>query len=92
MVEIKKEKNKIILVSVCCVVFIIFQFFLLDFWEQQRIEESAIAFQRGFDFGLENAVFTIYNNTENCQITTISVGNDSKKLVDFTCNLSDYLP
>ena len=85
MTRIIEDKKKIIIIGVSGALFIILQFYLLDFWENQKLMEHAEVFQKGYDSGLENAVFTIYNNTEDCNITKIWVGNLSRYILDFNC-------
>ena len=89
MVQFKEDKNKIIIVGLAGILFIILQFYLLDYWEQQRLIEDTDLFQKGYDFGLENAVITIYNNTQDCNVTVIFVGNSSKQIIDFSCAVEE---
>lgn len=85
MIQFKESKKIIIIVSSLGVLFIVLQFYFLDYWDQKRLEEYANAFQNGYDLGVDNSVITIFNNTEDCMVTTIFVGNNSKQIIDFSC-------
>lgn len=89
MVQLKEDKKKIIIVGIAGILFIILQFYLLDYWGQQRLLEDAEVFQKGYNWGLENAVFTIFNNTQDCNVTIIFVGNSSKQIIDFSCFIDE---
>jgi len=85
MNQFKESKKKIILVSSLGILFIVLQFYFLDYWDQKRLEEYADAFQNGYNLGVDNSVTTIFNNTEDCMVTNIFVGNDSRQIIDFSC-------
>jgi len=85
----KKEKKIIIIIGISGILFIILQFYLLEFLEQEKLIEYAEVFEKGYSVGFENSVFTIFNNTENCSVTKIWVGNLSKYIIDFNCSLKE---
>jgi len=85
----KKDKKILIIIGISGALFIILQFYLLDFWEQEKLKEYAEVFEKGYSVGFENSVFTIFNNTENCNVTKIWVGNSSKYIIDFNCSLAE---
>jgi len=89
LVHLKKDKKIIAIVGISGALFIFLQFYLLDYWEEQKLIEYAEVFQKGYNWGLENAVYTIYNNTENCNVSSIFVGNSSKYIIDFSCTVKE---
>jgi len=80
-----ESKNKIIIMIGCSSLFIIFQFFFFDYLDQRRLVEHAQVFEKGYNVGLEVAIKTIFNNTQDCNVTTIFVENSSKQIIDFSC-------
>lgn len=50
-----------------------------------RQQDLAEASQQGFDLGVTNALVAAYQQTANCQVTTITLGNATRQIVDFTC-------
>ncbi len=42
-------------------------------------------FQSGYEEGLFESVKTIYQQTDNCQIAIINIGNNTKQLLDVYC-------
>ena len=87
--------KKIIIVAVAGTVFLIAQFYILSEWKEQRQQELIETFSQGYDQGLENAVKTIYNQTENCKKIPIFIDNQTKYLIDFSCigdNIEEFGP
>jgi len=77
--------KKIIIVAVAGTVFLIPQFYILSEWTENRQQELIETFFQGYDQGLENAVETIYNRTENCNTVPIFIDNQTKYLIDISC-------
>ena len=80
---LNKQKLIIIGLSAGLIFFIIN--FGLDILVESRQEEILDYYQQGFDAGVTEAVTLLFAQTENCEITSLTMGNDSKFLIDYSC-------
>lgn len=78
-----KQKTIIIILSVA--LFVLAQYVIYEKIIESRQQEVMMSYQNGYNKGLSDAVTTIYKQTENCQTTTITIGNFSKTVFDITC-------
>lgn len=77
--------KKIIIVGIAGAVFLIVQFYVIQDWTSNRQEELIDAFIKGYDKGTEDSIYSIYNETENCNGVPIFINNNSKTLIDYSC-------
>lgn len=56
-----------------------------DAVQESLNEQAQTIFQNGYSQGVTDAVVSLYQQTENCQPTVITVGNFTKELVDTAC-------
>lgn len=52
---------------------------------ESRQQELTEAYQNGYNKGLTDAAVTIYKQTDNCQSTTVTIGNLTKTIFDLSC-------
>lgn len=79
------NKQRIVIIMLAVALFSLSQYIIYEkITESKQIELQRI-FQNGYDKGLEDTVTTIYKQTDNCQTTTISVGNFTKTIFDLSC-------
>ena len=81
----KIDKQKIIIISLVVLLLISVQYIIYANFIQQMEVELVNAFQDGYQQGLFDAVGEIYNQTEDCVISTITIGNFTKDVVDYSC-------
>lgn len=55
---------------------------ILDESYQMQILE---AYQRGYDDGAVEAIYRVFDQTQNCQMSKIDINNVSKSLIDISC-------
>ena len=77
--------KKILIIGIAGTIFLIAEFFFLISWSDDRQQELIDAFSQGYDKGLEDAVFSLYNQTDNCFTVPIFIDNKSKYLIDLSC-------
>ncbi len=78
-----KAKMTIIILSIG--LFGIAQYVMYEKIIESRQQEMAIAYQNGYNKGLTDAAVTVYKQTENCQTTTITIGNLTRTIFDLSC-------
>ncbi|HSB57685.1 MAG TPA: hypothetical protein VLD38_07750 [Nitrosopumilaceae archaeon] len=79
------NKLKIIAVGLSGILFLAVQYIVLynfTLTNQQQMKESI---QQAYDKGVEDAVTTLFDQTQNCNMIPIRVGNITKILVDTEC-------
>ena len=88
----KLDKQKIIIISLIVLLLFLVQYIIYDNFIQQMEVDLVNAFQDGYQQGLIDAVSEIFMQTENCVVTTITIGNLTKNVVDYSCleNTSEY--
>ena len=81
----KLDKQKIIIISLIVLLLFLVQYIIYDNFIQQMEIELVNAFQEGYQQGLIDAVSEIFTQTEDCIVSTITIGNFTKDVVDYSC-------
>ena len=77
-----KSKLMIIVIIVLIVLFILaLGYIFIDKWQESRQSELIKIYQQG----ISDTVLSLYQQTENCQITTVNLGNATRQVVDVSC-------
>ena len=79
------NKQKIIIIALSVALFIIGQYLIYERTTESRQHEVTNAFQGGYNKGLSDAVTAVYNQTENCKTTTLTIGNLTRTVLDLSC-------
>jgi len=79
------NKNKITIIVLSVALFALVQYVIYEKIIESRQQELSNAYKNGYDKGLTDAAVTIYKQTENCQTTTIAIGNLTKNVFDLSC-------
>jgi len=79
------DKQKITIIVLAVALILISQYVLLDKWSLTQQQQNLESYQNGYAQGLIDAITSIYQQTQNCQITTVNVGNSTKDIVDISC-------
>ena len=79
------KKTTVVIIVLSVSLFAFTQYFFLDKLSESKEQEMLGVYQRGYDTGIMDAFNTIFDKTENCQITSISIDNATKNIVDITC-------
>jgi len=86
------EKQKIVIILLVAGVFLTINYVVIDKWFEVKISEKDLVFQSGYQAGLEKAVATLFYNTDQCNVTTINYGNDTRTIIDVSCVTSNNNP
>lgn len=79
------NKSKITIIVLSVALFGLGQYVIYEKIAESREQELATTYQNGYNKGLTDAAVTIYKQTENCQTTTITIGNLTKTVFDLSC-------
>ena len=77
--------NKFKLIIIAGVIFLILNYFVIDYFYQIRQQEMIDSYLKGYDQGLENSISFLYNKTESCNLASITLENSSRILIDRSC-------
>jgi len=78
-----KQRMTIIALSIALVA--LAQYVIYEKIIESRQQELANTYQEGYKKGLTDAAVAVYKQTENCQTTTITIGNFTKTIFDVSC-------
>ena len=81
----KIDKQKIAIIALSVALFLISQYIILEKWIESNQQKMNEVYQRGYDTGSQDAVIAIYEQTQNCQTTTVTLGNLTKNIFDLSC-------
>jgi uncharacterized membrane protein YukC len=56
-----------------------------DKWQNARQKEIVSTYQQGYGQGLTDAVTALFQQTENCKATTLTLGNLTRQIFDVAC-------
>lgn len=79
------NKQKIIIIILSTSLFILIQYVIYEKIVESRQQELSTAYQNGYNKGLTDAATAVYKQTENCQATTVTIGNLTKSIIDLSC-------
>ncbi|MDE1725725.1 MAG: hypothetical protein KGH89_00480 [Thaumarchaeota archaeon] len=79
------NKQKITIVALSVALFVSAQYIIYEKITESRQQELANAYQGGYKNGLTDAAVAVYKQTENCQTTTVTIGNLTKTIFDVSC-------
>lgn len=79
------NKQKIIIIALSITLFLIVQYVIIENWLVGVREDMVASYQNGYNGGAKDALTAIYQQTMNCQTSTITVGNFTRQVFDITC-------
>ncbi len=79
------NKQQLAIIGLSVALFALGQYLIYERTTQSRMQEIAGAYQSGYNKGLSDAATAIYNQTENCHTTTLTIGNLTKTILDLSC-------
>lgn len=79
------NKSKITIIALSLALFGLSQYIIYEKITESRQQELISTYQNGYNKGLTDAAVTMYKQTDNCQTTTITIGNLTKTVFDLSC-------
>jgi hypothetical protein len=79
------NKQKIALIVLAVALFVVLQYIIIDKLEQIKQEQMLSIYQSGYSDGLKTAITSLFEQTQNCQTTTIAIGNLTKQVIGLDC-------
>ena len=60
-------------------------YIILDKYSEMQINESQNSFELGYNSGIADSINAILEETDNCNIASISVNNFTRDVIDLSC-------
>ena len=79
------NKNKIIIFALSVGLFLLAQFVLYEKVSESISQDLTNSYENGYLQGITDAARLVYDQTENCQPTSVTVDNMTKNLFDLSC-------
>lgn len=79
------NKSKITIIALSVALFSLGQYVIYEKITESRQQDLVNTYQAGYNKGLTDAIVAVYKQTENCQTTTITLGNLTKTVFDISC-------
>ena len=79
------NRTQIVLVGAVLAAALVLQFILLDSWIEKEETVANNYYNKGVEDGLQTAITSILENTEDCQTTIVEFNDKSRELVDVVC-------
>ncbi|MBL7051276.1 hypothetical protein ISS04_03915 [Candidatus Woesearchaeota archaeon] len=79
----KKFKTTILILAIFLVLSI--GYIAIDKYQSSREQQLMATYQGGYNKGVQDAVVSLYQQTDNCQPATINIGNLTKQVFDVAC-------
>ncbi len=83
--KMKSNKSKFVVIVLVVLLLIAVGYIIYDKVQQRRQTQLLTALQQGYNQGIYGAVLSLYQQTEKCQVTTITLGNLTRQVVDVAC-------
>lgn len=79
------NKNKIIIIVLSVVLFSLAQYVIYEKVSESISQDLGDSFESGYLQGITDAARLVYDQTENCQPTSVTIDNKTKILFDLAC-------
>ena len=85
MTQKKLNKSKLVVIMLAILLVIALVYIAFDKYSSYRQMQYIKAYQEGYNQGVYNMVLSLYQQTENCQPTTVNLGNVTRQVIDVGC-------
>lgn len=79
------KRYQIAIIALIVALFLVTQYVVLDKLMESKQREITNVYQGGYNQGIMDAIDTMFEKTKNCQVSTISIGNVTRSVLDVTC-------
>ena len=80
---VKKLEISVIVLVIVLVVTV--QYFIIQDWFESKEDELLESYMEGYEKGMSDAVLSLFEETQDCKLTTLTVNEFSRKLFDIEC-------
>ncbi len=86
----KKFRRTIIILAILLVLSV--GYIAIDKYTTSREQQLLATYQGGYNKGVQDAIVSLYQQTDNCQPATINIGNLTKQFFDVACLQNQQAP
>ena len=84
------NKQKIIVLASVIILFAIAQYFVIEKVLDENQKKMSEIYQDGYDEGLKDTISALFQETKDCKITSVWMGNFSRQISDAKCIEKGY--
>ena len=81
----KLDKQKILIIFLFTGIFILTNYILIEKWIEFKQDGKISFYEDGYEQGLNDAVMVLFHNTNDCNLSTITLENETRTIVDASC-------
>lgn len=81
----KLNKSKLAIIVLLGLLVFSISYIIFDKLQDYKQSQYTKAYQEGYNQGVLNTVLSLYQQTENCQATTVNLGNFTRSVIDANC-------
>ena len=86
------NKQKVVIIILAIGLFSVAQYVVFDKLNESKEQEMIKIFQLGYDQGIFDSVNLLFEQTKNCNVAEISIGNVTRNILDLSCLDSEKIP
>jgi len=79
------NKSKTIILALALLLIVSVGYIIFERFQEAQQQLYLQAAQSGYNKGIQDTVVSLYQQTNNCQLTTINIGNVTRQIVDVEC-------
>lgn len=79
------NKQQITITILSIALFASAQYIIYEKIIESRQQELSLSYQNGYAKGLTDTITTIFKQTENCHVSTMTLGNLTRSVFDLSC-------
>ena len=85
-------RQKVVIIILAIGLFSVVQYVVFDKLNESKEQDMIRIFQQGYDQGVVDSVNLLYEQTQNCKVAEISIGNLTRNILDLSCLDSENIP
>ena len=85
-------KQKYVIIILAIALFSALQYVVFDKLNELKQQDMLNVFQQGYEQGVADSLNLLHEQTQNCQVAEITIGNITKNILDFSCVNRQQIP
>lgn len=79
------SRQKLAIILLCVLLVASFSYIGATEYKQSQQAKLQQAYVQGYNQGVTSAVTTLYQQTNNCQVTNVFMGESQRQIIDVAC-------
>lgn len=82
---LKTDRKSLVIAALFVLLLVSVGYILWMQYEAVRFQERLSGYQQGYTSGVSDSVYSLLQQTNNCNAATINYGNFTRQVVDYAC-------